>query len=108
MTTELESWFHPDAGGTAWAVLGTAGVRHELVFAQLSGGANLFNVDNLDDESAVGVLSPRGGAALGVAIGTFRLAATADAQWRWRFGAPSVPLFQIGGIAGFAWESSVD
>ncbi len=103
MGVELESWFHTDGGGTALALLGAGGLRFAPGFATVGVGANLFTIDNLDGDKGVGVLSPRGGASFGVELATFRLTANADVQWRWRFGASPLPLFQLGATAGFAF-----
>ncbi len=84
------------AGGFAIPIVFFAGFRAPPVVATLGAGLNALTIDRLDDDTGVGVLSPRADLRLGLDFGGVFVLATSDVQRRWMWGRDDITLLQAG------------
>lgn len=91
-----EGWLGNDAGGFAIPIVFFAGFRAPPVVATLGAGLNALTIDRLDDDTGVGVLSPRADLRLGLDFGGVFVLATSDVQRRWMWGRDDITLLQAG------------
>ena len=81
------------------------GVRAQPVRATLGLGLYALTVDEVNDDTGVGLYSPFACARVGGDVFGIQLGADARITRRWQIGAPDHTQWQIGVFAGGTWES---
>src|SRR6185503_18898600 len=86
VSSAWEGYNAPASHGFSAAVGWIAGFATPRLLATVSAGMNVFSFDTLDKAVGAGLFSPRANARLGVRAGRYAFAATAEMQYRWRWG----------------------
>ena len=93
MRLGLEGWGSSEDWGAGLPVSAYGGYRQPLfradrgldLFGAVGVGVDVFSFDRVEDESGVGLFTPRAEAVLGFDFGGVRLLADGGVQYRWHF-----------------------
>jgi hypothetical protein len=91
--------------GLAMPVAVVLGVRAQPVRATLCLGIHAFTVDEVNEDTGVGLYTPFACARVGGDVFGIQLGADARIGRRWLIGAPDHTQWQLGVFAGGTWES---
>ena len=101
MTGGFEYWRDAPDQGIAMPVGLVIGVRVLPIRATIGLGVHAINVDEVDDDTGVGLYAPYAGASLGLDIRGVRVFADTRISRHWQLGADDFTQWQLGLSVGY-------
>jgi|JI6StandDraft_1071083.scaffolds.fasta_scaffold39359_2 hypothetical protein len=103
----LQIWDSDDGWGVGIPFAIAMGVRAPGVRAGISFGFEAFSVEQLDDDTGVGLYQPLAGARVVLDLAGFYAGADARVTRRWQIGADDHTQWQASLVFGHTWETKL-